>query len=193
MDLPTFQKALATHLYPVLRREGFKGSGATLRRVDAPLVHIFNVQGSAAGGRCYLNLGVQLDFLSSAGAHPLDKLLEHDCAFRERLHATAGGGHWHYGAAAQDCAAGAQAAVVAWEDRGRPWFARMARWPADFAALVDTFDIHTAHPARGLRMAMIARRLGDAPRARAIADAALARTPERASGLREDLRRFLAG
>jgi len=192
VDLQTFQKALAAQLYPVLRREGFKGSGATLRRVNAPLVHVFNVQGSAGGGRCYLNLGVQLDFLASAGGRPLDKLLEYDCEFRERLAATASGGDWHYGASDQDCEAGAQAAVLAWEERGRPWFARMARWPDDFAALVDALDIDHAHPARGLRMAMIARRLGDAPRARAIAESALARAPERASGLREELRRFLA-
>lgn len=192
MNLQAFQKLLATHLYPVLRREGFKGSGATLRRVDAPLLHVFNVQGSAGGSRCYLNLGAQLDFLRDATTRPLDKLLEHDCAFRERLDSAPGGGDWHYGASLQECEANARAAVTAWEERGRPWFARLSSWPDDFAALVDGFDIDHGHPATGLRMASIARRLGNAPRARAIAESALARVPERASGPRDDLRRFLA-
>ena len=192
MDLPTFQKALATHLYPVLRREGFKGSGATLRRIDGPLVHVFNVQGSKGGSHGYLNLGVQLDFLDSAPPRTLDKVLEYECAFRERLHSTPDRGDWDYGASAADCEAAAHAAVTAWETRGRPWFARLSRWPADFAARVGTFDPHEAHAAHGLLMARIARQLGDTARARAIAEAALARTPERASGLRADLGQLLA-
>lgn len=192
MDLQTFQKALGAHLYPVLRREGFKGSGATLRRVQGPLVHVFNVQGSAGGSRCYFNLGAQLEFLRGTSAKPLDKLLEHECSFSDRLHSTPDGGDWPYGASAQDCEATAHAAVAAWEARARPWFARLSRWPEDFAAMVDAFDPLAAHAARGLLMARIARQLGHTPRARAIAEPALARVPERASGLRADLQRFLA-
>ncbi len=192
MDLQTFQKALARHLHPVLRREGFKGSGATLRRVAVPLVHVFNLQGSTGADRCYLNLGVQLDFLAAGRARPLDKLLEYECEFRTRIDSAGADRAWHYGETQAQCEAAALAAVDAWESQARPWFARLSRWPEDFVALVDAFDLDEGHPAKGRTMATIAVRLGDTPRARAIAEASLARTSERASGPRHNLQQLLA-
>ena len=192
MDLQTFQKALARHLHPVLRRDGFKGSGATLRRVAAPLVHVFNLQGSTGADRCYLNLGVQLDFLVR-GARPLGKLLEYECEFRTRIDSDRSDRAWHYGTTPEQCDAAALAVVAAWEAQGRPWFAALSRWPEDFAVLVDAFDLDAGHPAKARTMATIAVRLGDTARARAIAEAALARTPESAGGLRRDLQQISGG
>lgn len=192
MDLSTFQKTLARHLYPVLRREGFKGSGATLRRVVEPVVHVFNLQGSTSGDRCYLNLGAHLDFLPGGPIRTPDKRLEYECEFRNRIRSPANDHAWRYGETPEQGETTALAIVAAWESQGRPWFARLARWPEDFAALVEAFDLDEGHPASGRTMATIAVRLGDRPRARLIAEAALARMPERANGVRYDLQQLLA-
>lgn len=72
MDRTTFMKALGARLYPILRANGFKGSGATLRRIKEPIVHVFNVQGSAGSAQCYLNLGAHLTFLPGAGGGQID-------------------------------------------------------------------------------------------------------------------------
>jgi hypothetical protein len=116
MDLAAFKKGLARHLYPVLRGEGFKGSGATLRRVAGPLVHVFNMQGNQGGARCYLNLGVQLDFLLPGAARPLEQVLEYECEFRERIdppdaHALG----WGFGNSPEETDTNARAVVAQWE------------------------------------------------------------------------------
>ena len=194
MDLAAFKKGLARHLHPVLRGEGFKGSGATLRRVAGPLVHVFNVQGSQGGARCYLNLGVQLDFLLPGAVRPLEQVLEYECEFRERTDppdARALG--WGFGDSPEEADANARAVVAQWEAQGRSFFARFGRWPDDFATLARNFDLERGHPAAGRSMARIASRLGDPVRARAIAEAALRNAPQGASGLRHDLRQLLAG
>ena len=71
IDRKTSFSLLARHLHPVLRAAGFKGSGATLRRISGPLIHIFNVRGSRSAPVCYLNLGVHLAFLPPEGGLPL--------------------------------------------------------------------------------------------------------------------------
>jgi hypothetical protein len=192
MDSQAFRQALTRHLYPVLRDEGFKGSGATLRRIAGPVVHVFNVQGSGGGARCYLNLGVHLAFLTPGRA--LSTLLEYDCALRDRMDPPAAGAlGWDYGHSEDELEANARATVAAWAARGRPFFARHGRWPEDFTALVAAFDARAGHAATGLTIARIAHELGDTRRARAIAEIALANTPPRASGLRHDLAQLLSG
>lgn len=51
MNRTTFLKLLTQKLFPVLKTEGFEGSGQTLRRIDGPLIHVFNVQGASGGRR----------------------------------------------------------------------------------------------------------------------------------------------
>ena len=87
MDRKHFTSLLSKRLYPLLRAEGFRGTGATLRRVSEPVVEVFNVQGSSGGDRCYLNLGVHLTFLPAAGGRIVlpGELKESHCAFRTRI------------------------------------------------------------------------------------------------------------
>lgn len=56
MDREGFLRLLSKHFYPLIRAEGFKGSGSTLRRIDGPLLHIINIQGSSAADGFYVNL-----------------------------------------------------------------------------------------------------------------------------------------
>jgi len=190
VNLEHFRKLLAKHLLPVLRAEGFRGSGATLRRVAAPLVHVFNVQGSSGGERCYLILGAHLSFLSAQPLVP-DKLLEYECAFRARLNppeeAALG---WSYGGSATAAEAMALAAVDVWRSQGRAFFAAYAVYPASFATLVEGFSPHTAHPAASLTMAKVAKQLGERERAKAIAMSAIQQVSSSAAALRRSLEEF---
>ncbi|NRF72239.1 DUF4304 domain-containing protein [Aquincola sp. S2] len=67
MNRTAFFALLSKRLLPILRAEAFRGSSPTLRRVDGVVVHVFNVQSSAGGACCYLNLGAHLAFLPTAG------------------------------------------------------------------------------------------------------------------------------
>ena len=87
MTRTAFLKLLTRHLYPVLKAEGFEGSGQTLRRIRGPIVHVFNVQGASGGKACYLNLGAHYDFLPCEGGAfvPPAEIEESHCVFRERI------------------------------------------------------------------------------------------------------------
>lgn len=195
MNLQAFTKLLSKHMYPVLRQEGFRGSGATLRRANGTLVHVFNVQGSRGGQRCYLNLGVQLAFLStSEGQWQPDKVLEYQCAFRSRIDPPSEQAFgWHYGNSESESEANVVAAVAAWDQQGRSFFAQYATFPSDFARLVAEFSADDAHPATCLTMARIAAHLGNPHRAASIAASAIDRVAAQATGLRHSLNQFLVG
>ncbi|MGN6422379.1 MAG: DUF4304 domain-containing protein [Asticcacaulis sp.] len=87
-------------LAPVLRAEGFRGSGRTFRRVANDFVCIVNVQGSRYGGQFAINLG--LHPLALAGVVPsrkaidLKKMSEYDCVFRRRLSSDGADKWWTY-------------------------------------------------------------------------------------------------
>jgi hypothetical protein len=195
MNLQVFTKLLSKHLYPQLRNEGFRGSGATLRRVNGLLVHVFNVQGGSGGQRCYLNLGTHLAFLSGDGGSDWqpNKVLEYQCAFRSRIDPPAEQEFgWSYGSSETEAEANALAVVEAWETQGLPFFAKYSTFPEDFARLVDEVSPEQSHPSTCLTAARIASHLGNPRRAAAIAASALERVSAQATGLRHSLRQLIA-
>ena len=137
MDRKLFTSLLSKHLYPRLRAEGFRGSGTTLRRVEEPVVEVFNVQGSSGGDRCYFNLGLHLTFLPAEGGQlvaPRD-LSESHCAFRARIDPPAGQQFgWSYGSSESEAESNASRAVLEWERQAKP-FLRTTRteWPQPHA------------------------------------------------------------
>ncbi len=190
MNTQAFTKLLSRHLYPVLRADGFRGSGATLRRISGPLVHVFNVQGSSTGNRCYLNLGAHLSFLSPSCDWKPEKFLEYQCAFRSRIEPpTDQSLGWSY----ELGEANALAIVAAWESQGKPFFERYASYPNQFSRLVAEFVPEEAHPAVCLTMARIATQLGLQTNATSIAESGLRRVGAQATGLRHSLSQMLAG
>lgn len=52
------EDAIRDELAPILRDEGFRGSGRTFRRIDDVTLHLVNVQGSQWGPAFYINLAV---------------------------------------------------------------------------------------------------------------------------------------
>jgi hypothetical protein len=191
MNLSIFKKALSKHFYPVLRKVGFRGSGSTLRRVNEPLIYIFNVQHSSSGDRCYLNLGAHLSFLP--GNKEASKLLEYECAFRSRISPPEGQAFgWSYGTSEQEAEENALLVAKAWTTEGTAFFGRFKEYPDSLVKLVAEFQPESAHPAECLFIARIAEHLGDTVRATAFAKSALGGVGESAVSLRHSIAQFLA-
>ncbi|WP_442678149.1 DUF4304 domain-containing protein [Sphingomonas sp. ASY06-1R] len=190
MNRKLFLKLLGEHLYPILRAEGFVGTGATLRRIDGPVIHVFNVQGARSGGEFYLNLGAHLSFLPSAGGGAIDpqEIDEPSCVFRDRLDPPPGPEFgWSYCASPEEAAESVAFIVSEWESVGRAFFARYACYPQSFEALIRKEDPDQVHPSAARTLARIAIELGRPVRASDFLEAALRRVPERATLLKADL------
>ncbi|GAB7533244.1 hypothetical protein PS3A_56600 [Pseudomonas sp. 3A(2025)] len=197
MNRSEFFKLLAQKLYPVLRAEGFKGSGQTLRRIDGPLIHVFNVQGSRGGEQCYLNLGAHLDFLPAEGGLAVQpqKLEEAHCVFRGRIDSPAGAAFgWAYGDSEEQAEETIAFIVSEWQRVGRAFFAQHAFYPQSYEALLlREVDADAIHARSALHLARIAAHLGQHERARSLVEIGLARAPERATILKAELAQVLAG
>jgi hypothetical protein len=194
MDRSGFLKLLTRELFPVLRAEGFRGSGTTLRRIAEPIIHVFNFQGSTSAGHCYLNLGAHLSFLPSEGRTvvPFASLMEPHCVFRARIVPPPGPAFgWTYGPTSEQAAETVAFIVSEWSTQGRPFFSRYATYPESFIALLANAHPDQAHARDCLHYARIAAQLNKVDRALAFANAGLAKTPEAASLLREDFNGLL--
>ena len=188
-----FRRELSRRILPVLRADGFHGSGTTFRRIEGPVIHVFNIQGSTAGGRCYLNLGAHLDFLPSEGGGEVlpDKIEECQCAFRDRIDPPAGAYGWDYLDQPETIAERIQLVLEEWRLQGGTFFDRYRSFPKSFESLLAKTDPQKVHPAEGRTFVRIALRLGDRKRARDFAQTALTKASERATILRSDLEHLL--
>lgn len=194
MDRSSFLKLITRMLYPVLRAEGFRGSGTTLRRVEEPLIHVFNFQGSRSECCCYLNLGTHLSFLPAEGGIAVEpgSFLEYHCVFRGRIHPPPGPSFgWFYGHSSEEAAESVEFIVSEWPTQARTFFNRYATYPESFIALVSEASPDQIHPRDCLHFARIANQLNMGDRTLAFAHAGLARAPEQATLLRADLSEFL--
>ena len=181
---------------PQLRGLGFKGSRRNFRRVQGEVVHILNVQGSSSGERCYVNLGVHLSFLPSAGTGTSDlkKLKEYDCAFRSRLdpqpHFSLG---WPYGATPEQTERIVHLLSNAIELQAVPYFYTYFSFPESFQNITlaeldsGTTPCHAAHLFIGAQILKHAERFVESE---VLSRTALQRTPERAVSLRREIIAF---
>jgi len=190
MDSVQFQKLLAKRFYPVLRKEGFKGSGSTLRRINEPLVHVFNIQGSSSGKGFYVNLGAHLQFL---GSKQSAKTRECDCVFRDRIDPRANnpGKRWVYGDSEIESCAVIDELANEWNNSGRSFFDQFATYPDSFELLIQTTDTSEMNPFHIFTYAKIARQLGHAGVAEGMVCEAIPRVDERAKSLLGNLKSFL--
>lgn len=193
MDRKLFTSLLSKRLYPLLRAEGFRGSGTTLRRVNEPVVEVFNVQASSGGDRCYLNLGLHLTFLPSEGGQILkpSEFTESQCSFRTRLNPPPGQQFgWSYGSSEGEAESNVGQVLEAWEQEAKPFFASHS-YPGGVSRLVEEPVPAETHPKHLLTFARIALQLGRQERAIDLARSALERVNPSASGLRYEITQFL--
>ena len=191
----SFLRLVSQRVYPALRSAGFKGSGATLRRVNGPVLHVFNVQGGSAGQEFFINLGATLTNLEMHGVTPDSTATakEQSCAFRERIDPPGRPRMaWQY--PMNDAAAERTLDAIAqqYANVGEPWFTQHGTWPESFIVLTTSEDILSIHPAHMRVLARIAMLLATRERADSLARAALERCPASASGLRHDLQQLLS-
>jgi hypothetical protein len=187
MNRERFLKVLAERFYPVLRDQGFKGSGTTLRRVREPVIHVVNIQGSSSADGFYVNLGAHLDFLPTEGGGSVGpgQLHEADCAFRDRIDPPPKLRRWPYARTSVG------KLLSEWERQGPAFFEKYSVFPDDFRVIVEAAVATPPAPYDGLKYARIASHLGLRDQAAALARVALANVAPAATGLRAQLRRFL--
>ena len=187
LNRKSFLKVLADRFYPVLRDQGFQGSGTTLRRVQEPLVHVVNIQGSSSADGFYVNLGAHLLFLpkEGGGSAVAGTLEESECAFRGRIDPSNTIGRWPYARTS------IEKLLKEWPRQGEAFFRQYSVFPDDFRKLVEAALVSAPRPYDGLKYARIAARLGARAEAVTIAQRALANVAPQATGLRAELARFL--
>lgn len=119
----TLEKSIRAHLAPLLREDGFTGSGRTFRRFGDGIAHVVRVQGSSYGGKFAVNLGVHPLSVPLDACPNLRKMTEADCVLRRRLSLDGGDQWWPHDSsqASMDAAVADAAAVYA--VRGRQMFA----------------------------------------------------------------------
>ena len=188
MKRDSFLRLLADQFYPALREEGFRGSGTTLRRIQEPVVHVVEIQGSTSATGFYVNVGAHLLFLPTESGVPAvpDGLKATECAFQDRIIPSAREGRWPY----RRTSVGPL--LKQWRVQGHAFFKKYSSFPDDFNALVEAFLLEKPRESyAGLKYAQIARQLGRRDDAAALARESLANVPPVATILRAMLGQFL--
>jgi len=84
-----FYTQLKENFIPMLRDQGFIGSGQHFNRINGEIVHAINIQNNKNGESCCINLGLHFTFLpvcwDSTKILDLMRIKEVDCEFRTRL------------------------------------------------------------------------------------------------------------
>ena len=119
---PQLSTSVNQHMAPILRADGFKGSGATFRRVREGQIHVLNVQGSRGGGRFYINLSIQPLAIEDAAHRAPDpkSIKEYECEFRRRL-----GEWWEFARTQESMNSAVIDATSLYEHTGRALFNSM--------------------------------------------------------------------
>ena len=194
IDRKTFQSLLSKRFYPVLRDEGFKGSGNTLRRINGKVIHVFNFQGSSSGNQGYLNMGVHLSFLPAERGVVIqsEKIEEPDCIFRKRIIPPPGPQFgWSYCSSIEEASENVEFIVSEWPSQGRIFYDRYSTYPESFKSIISQSVPSELHPRECLHYARIAVELGLSAQACEYSKSGLERAGERATILRSSLKETL--
>lgn len=195
-------ESLRTILAPVLRRDGYVGSGRTFRRIDGDLIRVVAIQGSRYGGQFAVNLGAHLLFLPDAIGHPVDPkgISEPLCEFRRRMTAQGSDQWWDYRSDGRSIMSAVENMVSVYEVHGRKQLAHFWSYPEAFAAvrpesLEDEFERYfdgfgSTLVRSALAFARIRAHEGDHVAAKAFAEVGL-KNLGMATGLRSQLQQFV--
>lgn len=125
---PRLESSIRAHLRPLLKDDGYAGSGRTFRRVRNNLVQIVNVQGFSYGGRFAINLGVQpLAIPDATGKQPDPlKIKESECEFARRMAESGVDQWWRHRSTTESMDEALRAAAEVYVRVGRPMLATLA-------------------------------------------------------------------
>jgi hypothetical protein len=197
MTSPRLEASIRYHFSPILKSDGFSGSGRTFRRILGSVIHVVNVQGAREGGKFAVNLGIQpLCIPDVLGAVPNPTRITAElCEFRRRLCESKGDQWWEHEASKASMDAAVQQAAAVYTAIGRNLFfeqsgpvAALHRLtPEQFADghySLSGFGSTKVRMARSL--ALMRRSAGNLRDASAFADIALSNLGS-ARGLRQEL------
>lgn len=197
-----FHQLIKRDFAPLLRSNGFKGSGTTFRRFTGERIDVVNLQGSAYGGKCCVNLGVQFSFLlQMSGTRIVDpkKIKEYECTFRDRLAEAGASDHWwSYGNTEDEAESSIASLVELYRQRGEAYFARFEPFPGVFEQVTpqdaDAGDFSKMPIAMSgiqtiLTLARIMNHIGRREKCREFAEVGL-RHLGRAVGLKDEFERL---
>ncbi|MGZ3239487.1 MAG: DUF4304 domain-containing protein [Burkholderiaceae bacterium] len=119
--LARLEDSIKEHLAPLLRADGFTGSGRTFRRIVGDFIQVVNVQGSRYGGQFAINLGIQpICVFDVLGQVPdKKKITESLCEFRRRLSASGADQWWKHDTTKESMDSAVKAAAVVYCEKGR--------------------------------------------------------------------------
>ena len=126
--MPRLESSIKDHLSPVLKSDGFFGSGRPFRRISGDLIHVVNVQGSRYGGMFAVNLGIQPRCIPDVVGHAPDatKIREELCEFRRRLSEAKGDQWWEHEGSKESMDAAVRAAASVYTTIGRRLFSELS-------------------------------------------------------------------
>ncbi|WP_227818089.1 DUF4304 domain-containing protein [Nitrogeniibacter aestuarii] len=182
---PRLETAIRAVLAPVLREDGFSGSGRTFRRMRGTWIQVLNVQRSRYGGSFAINLGVQPLAIPDVLGNTPDpkKITESLCEFRRRLSEAGADQWWQHGTTEESMRSAMEEATATYRRTGNELLQRACDSQAGFNAVLPTDFSIGAYDSAGfgstqVRMALALARLrkveGKLEEARAFASLGLA-------------------
>lgn len=126
-NLPRLEVAIREHLAPVLRGDGFTGSGRIFRRIIGEFVQVVGVQGSRSGGKFAINLAVHpLGVPDVLGNMPDNKKMTDSlCEFRRRLASFGTDQWWSHENTMESMSHAIREATAVYVSIGRPLLAQL--------------------------------------------------------------------
>jgi Domain of unknown function (DUF4304) len=122
------ESSIRIHLAPVLRGDGFSGSGRGFRRVAGDIIHALQVQGSRYGSKFAIELGIHPLAIRDVRGRAPDpaRITAYDCEFRRRLSERGSDQWWDHEASKESMDAAMLRATAVYETIGRKLFSEQS-------------------------------------------------------------------
>ncbi len=134
---PNLSTLIRTHLAPVLRADGFTGSGRSFRKNHTDWLFVLSLETSRAGNAFALHVGIQPKFAPDTLGKPVDakKLKVQLCEFRRRISSTTKDQWWEFEANEESMTTALQAAAKVYVEYMRPLVHAVCGEPSVFAQI----------------------------------------------------------
>lgn len=143
---PNLSGLIRQHLAPVLRADGFTGSGRSFRKNHADWLVVLTLETSRAGNAFALHVGIQPKFAPDTLGKAVDpkKLKVQLCEFRRRISSTSKDQWWEFEATEDSMASALQASAAVYVEHMRPLVHAICAEPSIFAQIsVEEFSMQT--------------------------------------------------
>jgi hypothetical protein len=144
MGSAKLETSIKEYFSPVLRGQGFKGSGRTFRRLLEGWLHVINFQVSMSGGQFAVNLAIHPIVVTDVRGRNADHktMLEYDCEFRIRMSDSEEDKWWDYGSSQESMNIAVMDTVKVFQEKGEKFFQRFAGQNSELLTLtVSDFEL----------------------------------------------------